>query len=40
LTTWWEDLLRGDPVVLNVLRHGEAMLDYAGFFNPLKEPFN
>jgi len=36
LTTWWEDLLRGDPVVLNVLRHGEAMLDYAGFFNPLK----
>ena len=36
LTTWWEDLMRGDPVVLNVLRHGEAMLDYAGFFNPLK----
>jgi len=36
LTTWWEDLMRGDPVVLNILRHGEAMLDYAGFFNPLK----
>ncbi len=36
LTTWWEDLMRGDPVVINVLRHGEAMLDYAGFFNPLK----
>jgi len=36
LSTWWEDLLRGDPVVLNILRHGEAMLDYAGFFNPLK----
>jgi len=36
LSTWWEDLLRGDPVVINVLRHGEAMLDYAGFFNPLK----
>jgi len=28
--------MRGDPVVINVLRHGEAMLDYAGFFNPLK----
>lgn len=36
LSTWWEDLMRGDPVVLNILRHGEAMLDYAGFFNPLK----
>jgi len=36
LSTWWEDLMRGDPVVLNVLRHGEAMIDHAGFFNPLK----
>jgi len=36
LSTWWEDLLRGDPVVLNVLRYGEAMIDLAGFFNPLK----
>ncbi|MEK6926178.1 MAG: nucleotidyltransferase domain-containing protein [Nanoarchaeota archaeon] len=36
LTTWWEDLLRGDPVVINILRHGEALLDYAGFFEPLK----
>jgi len=33
LSTWWEDLLRGDPVVLNVLRYGEAMIDLAGFFN-------
>jgi len=36
LSTWWEDLLRGDPVVLNILRYGEAMIDMAGFFNPLK----
>jgi len=36
LSTWWEDLLRGDPVVINVLRYGEAMIDMAGFFNPLK----
>lgn len=36
LTTWWEDLMRGDPTVLNVLRYGEAMIDIAGFFNPLK----
>ena len=36
LSTWWEDLIRGDPVILNVLRYGEAMIDFAGFFNPLK----
>jgi len=36
LSTWWEDLMKGDPVVVNVLRYGEAMLDFAGFFEPLK----
>ena len=36
LSTWWEDILRGDPVVLNVLRYGEAIIDMAGFFEPLK----
>jgi len=36
LSTWWEDLLKGDPVVLNILRHGQVILDYAGFFTPLK----
>lgn len=36
LTTWWEDMLHGDPVVINVLRYGEALIDYGGFFNPLK----
>ncbi len=36
LSTWWEDLMRGDPVILNILRYGEAMIDLAGFFNPLK----
>jgi predicted nucleotidyltransferase len=36
LSTWWEDLMRGDPIVLNVLRDGEALIDYGGFFNPLK----
>jgi len=37
LTTWWEDLMRGEPIVLNILRYGESMIDFAGFFNPLKE---
>jgi len=36
LSTWWEDLMNGDPVVINILRYGEAMLDLAGFFEPLK----
>src|SRR4030042_5835159 len=36
LSTWWEDLLKGDPVIINTLRYGEAMVDAAGFFSPLK----
>ncbi|MFH1425371.1 MAG: hypothetical protein ABIG28_01410 [archaeon] len=36
LSTWWEDLMQGDPVVINILRYGEALIDYGGFFNPLK----
>jgi len=36
LSTWWDDLMRGDPVVINVLRYGEAMIDFGGFFEPLK----
>ena len=36
LSTWWEDLMRGDPVVLNILRYGEAIIDMAGFYEPIK----
>jgi predicted nucleotidyltransferase/uncharacterized protein (UPF0332 family) len=36
LTTWWEDLLRGDPVVINIIRSGIPLIDLAGFFEPLK----
>ena len=36
LTTWWNDLLIGDPVIINILRYGETLLDFGGFFNPLK----
>ncbi len=36
LTTWWQDMIHGDPVVINVLRYGEALVDSGGFFNPLK----
>ncbi|MAG10988.1 hypothetical protein CMI44_01615 [Candidatus Pacearchaeota archaeon] len=36
LSTWWEDLMRGDPIILNILRQGESLIDIAGFFEPLK----
>ena len=36
LTTWWQDLLRGDPVVINVIRFGESLIDFGGFFTPLR----
>ncbi|MFH1307547.1 MAG: nucleotidyltransferase domain-containing protein [archaeon] len=36
LTTWWQDMIMGDPIVINVLRYGESLIDFGGFFNPLK----
>jgi len=36
LSTWWDDLIRGDPVVINVIRYGESIIDFGGFFEPLK----
>ncbi|MDP3966155.1 MAG: nucleotidyltransferase domain-containing protein [archaeon] len=36
LSTWWDDLMKGDPVVLNIIRSGFPVLDYAGFIEPLK----
>lgn len=36
LTTWWQDLMHGDPVVINVIRYGQTLIDFGGFFNPLK----
>lgn len=36
LTTWWDDLIRGDPVVVNIIRDGQSLMDFGGFFEPLK----
>lgn len=36
LSTWWEDILRTDPVVINVLRYGTPLVDFGGFFEPIK----
>ncbi len=36
LTTWWQDLLRGDPILMNIIRYGEEIIDSGGFFRPIK----
>ncbi len=36
LSTWWEDVKKGDPIVVNILRYGQPLIDYGGFFSPLK----
>ncbi len=36
LTTWWEDLIKGDPTLINIIRYGETLIDYGGFFYPFK----
>ena len=36
LTTWWAEMIRGEPVVLNIIRWGVPLIDFGGFFNPLK----
>lgn len=36
LSTWWNDMMKGDPVIINMIRYGEAIIDDGGFFNPLK----
>jgi hypothetical protein len=28
--------MRGEPVIMNILRYGEAIIDFAGFFEPIK----
>lgn len=36
LSTWWNDMMKTDPVVINVLRFGVPLVDIGGFFEPLK----
>jgi len=37
LSKFWEMILNGDPLVLDILRKGEAMIDPAGIFGSLKK---
>jgi len=36
ITTWWSEMMRGEPVVINIIRWGEPLIDFGGFFAPLK----
>jgi predicted nucleotidyltransferase len=36
LTAFWEEMRAGEPLVINVLRYGEPLIDVGGFFDPLK----
>ncbi len=36
LTAFWDELRAGEPLVINVLRYGEPLIDLGGFFDPLK----
>ena len=36
LTTWWNELMRGEPVIINIIRWGDPLIDFGGFFAPLK----
>ena len=36
LTAFWKELREGDPVIINILRSGQPLIDHGGFFSPLK----
>ena len=36
LTAFWDEIKSGDPVAINVIRYGQPLIDFGGFFEPLK----
>ncbi|MCD4759780.1 nucleotidyltransferase domain-containing protein [archaeon] len=36
LSTYWEDVREGEPAAINIIRYGQSLIDYGGFFDPLK----
>ncbi len=36
LTTFWDEVRVGDPAIINIIRYGQATIDFGGFFEPLK----
>ncbi len=36
LSVFYDQMLKGEPVVINVIRYGIPLIDFGGFFSPLK----
>ena len=36
LSVFYDQMLRGEPVIINVIIYGIALIDFGGFFSPLK----
>ncbi len=36
MTAFYDQMLAGEPVVINILRYGIPLIDFGGFFHPLK----
>jgi predicted nucleotidyltransferase/uncharacterized protein (UPF0332 family) len=36
LSTFWEELRVGEPAAINIVRYGQTLIDFGGFFDPLK----
>ncbi len=36
LSAFWEEVRIGDPTAINVIRYGQPLIDFGGFFGPMK----
>ncbi len=36
LTAFWGEILNGEPVAMNTVKYGVSLIDFGGFFSPLK----
>jgi predicted nucleotidyltransferase len=36
LSAFWEEVKIGDPIAINVIRYGQPLVDFGGYFAPLK----
>ena len=36
LSVFWDEFKSGEPVAINIVRYGKALIDFGGFFEPLK----
>ena len=36
LSVFWDEFKNGEPVAINIVRYGKSLIDFGGFFEPLK----